>query len=38
MEKIGISAGRRVRGLGTHQRAALQREFAPGPTAPDAGN
>ena len=23
MEKIGISASRRVRGLGTHQRAAL---------------
>jgi hypothetical protein len=37
MEKIGISASRRVRGLGTHQRAALQREFAPGPTAPHAG-
>lgn len=36
MEKIGISASRRVRGLGTHQRAALQREFAPGPTVPDA--
>jgi hypothetical protein len=27
MEKIGISPSRRVRGLGTHQRAALQREF-----------
>jgi hypothetical protein len=37
MEKIGISASRRVRGLGTHQRAALQREFAPGPSLPDAG-
>ena len=31
MEKIGISASRRVRGLGTHQRAALMREFAAGP-------
>jgi len=28
MEKLGISSSRRVRGLGTHQRAALQREFA----------
>jgi hypothetical protein len=37
MEKIGISASRRVRGLGTHQRAALQREFAPGPPLPNAG-
>lgn len=37
MEKIGISTGRRVRGLGTHQRAALQREFPPGTAAPDAG-
>jgi hypothetical protein len=37
MEKIGISASRRVRGLGTHQRAALEREFAPGPIVPDAG-
>jgi len=37
MEKIGISATRRVRGLGAHQRAALQREFAAGPTAPHAG-
>jgi hypothetical protein len=36
MEKIGISASRRVRGLGTHQRAALMREFAAGPTGPDA--
>jgi hypothetical protein len=34
MEKIGISATRRVRGLGTHQRAALEREFAAGPLAP----
>jgi hypothetical protein len=37
MEKIGISASRRVRGLGTHQRSALEREFAPGPAAPHAG-
>jgi hypothetical protein len=37
MEKIGISASRRVRGLGTHQRAALQREFASAPSAPHAG-
>jgi ribosomal protein S13 len=36
MEKIGISASRRVRGLGTHQRAALTREFAAGPTGSDA--
>lgn len=36
MEKIGISASRRVRGLGTHQRAALMREFAAAPTGPDA--
>jgi S13-like H2TH domain len=36
MEKIGISAGRRVRGLGTHQRAALYREFATRPPGPDA--
>jgi hypothetical protein len=36
MEKIGISASRRVRGLGTHQRAALQREFSASPVAPDA--
>jgi hypothetical protein len=28
MEKIGISPTRRVRGLGTNQRAALTREFA----------
>lgn len=28
MEKLGISPSRRVRGLGAHQRAALQREFA----------
>jgi hypothetical protein len=30
MEKLGISPSRRVRGLGTHQRDALQREFAEG--------
>jgi hypothetical protein len=36
MEKIGISMSRRVRGLGTHQRAALEREFADGPIAPHA--
>jgi transposase len=30
MEKLGISPSRRVRGLGAHQRAALQREFATG--------
>src|SRR3954453_14700315 len=28
MEKLGISPTRRVRGLGTNQRAALVREFA----------
>lgn len=28
MEKLGISPTRRVRGLGTNQRAALAREFA----------
>ena len=28
MEKLGISATRRVRGLGANQRAALVREFA----------
>lgn len=33
MEKLGISPSRRVRGLGAHQRAALQREFA----SPDSG-
>ena len=27
MEKLGIAASRRVRGLGAHQRAALEREF-----------
>ena len=30
MEKLGISPNRRVRGLGTHQRQALQEEFAAG--------
>jgi len=30
MEKLGISPSRRVRGLGTHQRQALEREFAAG--------
>ena len=30
MEKLGISPTRRVRGLGTHQRQALEREFATG--------
>ena len=29
MEKLGIAESRRVRGLGTKQLAALQREFAP---------
>lgn len=30
METLGISPSRRVRGLGAHQRAALEREFADG--------
>jgi hypothetical protein len=30
MERIGIAESRRVRGLGTKQVAALEREFAPG--------
>lgn len=30
MERLGISPSRRVRGLGSHQRAALVREFDPG--------
>jgi hypothetical protein len=34
MDRLGISATRRVRGLGTHQRAALEREFAAGVVAP----
>jgi hypothetical protein len=29
MERIGIAESRRVRGLGTKQVAALEREFAP---------
>jgi hypothetical protein len=37
MEQIGISASRRVRGLGAHQRAALEREFAAGSSAPHVG-
>jgi hypothetical protein len=37
MEKLGISPSRRVRGLGAHQRKALEREFAAGSPAPDAG-
>jgi ribosomal protein S13 len=27
MERLGIADSRRVRGLGTNQRAALEREF-----------
>ncbi|MFW6869141.1 integration host factor, actinobacterial type [Nocardioides sp. CPCC 206347] len=30
MERLGIAESRRVRGLGTKQIAALEREFAPG--------
>jgi len=30
MEKLGISPTRRIRGLGTHQRQALEQEFAAG--------
>lgn len=30
MERLGIAESRRVRGLGTKQIAALQREFGPG--------
>ena len=37
MERLGISMSRRVRGLGAHQREALQREFAADPAA-DAAN
>jgi hypothetical protein len=33
MEKLGISPSRRVRGLGAHQHAALEREFATGNAA-----
>lgn len=29
MERLGIAESRRVRGLGPHQVAALEREFAP---------
>ncbi len=31
MENLSISASRRVRGLGLHQRSALEREFSCGP-------
>lgn len=37
MEKLGISPNRRVRGLGTHQRQALQQEFATGGSTADSG-
>jgi len=37
MEKLGISPSRRVRGLGTHQRQALEREFAVGGPVADSG-
>ena len=37
MEKLGISPNRRVRGLGTHQRQALQQEFAAGPSPTERG-
>jgi hypothetical protein len=37
MEKLGISPNRRVRGLGTHQRRALEREFATGASVADSG-
>jgi transposase len=37
MEKLGISPNLRVRGLGTHQRQALQREFAVGGPLTDSG-
>jgi predicted N-acetyltransferase YhbS len=33
MEKLSISPSRRVRGLGAHQRAALEREFADSPVS-----
>lgn len=33
MERLGIAESRRVRGLGTRQIAALEREFAPGEQA-----
>ena len=37
MEKLGISPNRRVRGLGTHQRKALQQEFAAGGAPTERG-
>ena len=37
MEKLGISPNRRVRGLGTHQRQALQEEFAVGGSGTASG-
>jgi hypothetical protein len=37
MEKLGISPNRRVRGLGTHQRTALQQEFAAGHSPTERG-
>jgi hypothetical protein len=37
MEKLGISPNRRVRGLGTHQRQALQQEFAAGSSPTERG-
>jgi ribosomal protein S13 len=37
MEKLGISPNRRVRGLGTHQRQALQEEFAAGGSGTASG-
>jgi predicted N-acetyltransferase YhbS len=36
MEKLHIAPSRRVRGLGTNQRAALAREFEGSPTSPPA--
>jgi hypothetical protein len=36
MEQLAISPSRRVRGLGAHQRAALEREFPSGTASPDA--
>jgi hypothetical protein len=37
MDKLSISPSRRVRGLGAHQRAALEREFSVGSAADGAG-
>lgn len=37
MEKLGISPNRRVRGLGTHQRQALEREFTTGGNVAGSG-